>query len=312
MSVTLMDYILELLRGGDARAAFQADPQQALNDAGLSGVCAQDVSDAVSYVSEYHPVTYVGNQDVTDRDPSVSHDSSWGGEHQGSSGGSWGGEHQGSAIEQLRYITNNYSYTDSHATTVDDSVRENVVNFGKLDQTFDNHQVIASGAGSVAAGNDINGNLATGDHSIAGNDNVGGDKTVIAHSFDGNNLATGNGVAGDGNQGNVTGASNSNVATDGGTIDNSTHDSHDKTVLTENSGNTVNSDNTQNSDNTTDSHDKTVTIEHHDTTVTDSNNEVDHSQVSTNEQHGLINADVSPNVDVSHNNVDLLSHDLHL
>jgi hypothetical protein len=298
MSNTLMDYILELLHGGAARAAFEANPQQALSDAGLSGVCAQDVSDAVSYVSEYHPVTFVGAHDVTDSDPSVSH-------HSGDSGGNWGGGH-GSAIEQLRYITNNYSYVDNHDTNVDDSVHENVVNFGKLDQTFDNHQVLASGDGSVAAGHDINGDVATGDHSIAGNDNVGGDKTVIAHSFDGNNVATGNGVAGDGNQGNVTGASNSNVATDGGTIDNSTHDSHDKTVDVKDSGNTVNSD-TVNSDNSTDSHDKTVTIEHHDTTV-DSNNQVDHSQVSTNEQHGLINADISPNVDVSHN--DLLSHDL--
>jgi hypothetical protein len=57
MSTSLLDFILNLLRNSDAKAAFVANPDQALADAGLSDVCSQDVSDAMSYVAEYHPIS---------------------------------------------------------------------------------------------------------------------------------------------------------------------------------------------------------------------------------------------------------------
>ena len=62
MNVTqsLLDFILNLMRNDDAKAAFVANPDRALADAGLSNVCSEDVSDAMSYVAEYHPVTFVG------------------------------------------------------------------------------------------------------------------------------------------------------------------------------------------------------------------------------------------------------------
>src|SRR5947209_18369217 len=60
---SLLDFILSLLNDSDAREAFHANPDQALADAGLSDVCGEDVSDAMTYVAEYHPVSTVGNRE---------------------------------------------------------------------------------------------------------------------------------------------------------------------------------------------------------------------------------------------------------
>jgi hypothetical protein len=61
MAQSLLEFILALLRNDDAKAAFAADPQKTLADAGLSGVCHEDVADAMSYIAEYHPVALVGD-----------------------------------------------------------------------------------------------------------------------------------------------------------------------------------------------------------------------------------------------------------
>jgi hypothetical protein len=60
---SLLDFILSLLSNDDAKEAFFANPDQALADAGLSDVCSEDVSDAMTYVAEYHPVSTVGNRE---------------------------------------------------------------------------------------------------------------------------------------------------------------------------------------------------------------------------------------------------------
>ena len=60
---SLLDFILCLMSDDNAKAAFIADPDQALADAGLSDVCSEDISDAMTYVAEYHPVSNVGNRE---------------------------------------------------------------------------------------------------------------------------------------------------------------------------------------------------------------------------------------------------------
>ncbi len=304
MNVTqsLLDFILNLMGNDDAKAAFVANPDRALADAGLSNVCSEDVSDAMSYVAEYHPVTFVGGDrsyDVGDARVSQ-HASSY---HVEGDDGSRGDDDRGyrpehhdgdshaAAIQQLDYITNNYSYADSHDTVIDKSVNENIWNSGDLSQRFDDHSVTATDH-SVAAGRDLTGDVANGDGNVVGRDNTVGntihsDDHSIVGSFNSSNTAVNGGIAGNGNDGNVTDPVDSNVATNGSKIDNSTH--------TDNSVTEVNSNNTKTSTDT-DSHDHTVDINNHpETTVTDSDNgsynehsQIDQSHVS---QHGLINVD---------------------
>ncbi|GAB3189413.1 carbohydrate binding protein with CBM15 domain [Micromonospora palomenae] len=53
---SLQDFVLGLLTNVDARAAYEADPQGALDNAGLNDVTPADVQDIVPLVSDYVPV----------------------------------------------------------------------------------------------------------------------------------------------------------------------------------------------------------------------------------------------------------------
>jgi hypothetical protein len=298
MNVTqsLLDFILNLMRDGDAKAAFVANPDKALADAGLSNVCSEDVSDAMSYVSEYHPVSFVGGDRAYNVGNSefAPHTSNRGGDdhHEGGYRPEHfeGGSHA-AAVHQLEYITNNYSYSDSHDTLVDKSVNQNIWNSGDLSQSFDDHSVTATDH-SVAAGRDINGDVANGNGNVVGDNNsvgntVRSDDHSINGSFNSTNVATNGGIAGGHNDGAVTNPTNSNVATNGGTVDTSTHNDNSNTAIDSNNTKTVTD---------IDNHDQSVHINNHpETTVTDSNNGSynEHSQIDQSHvnQTGLINVD---------------------
>ncbi|MBM0237411.1 IniB N-terminal domain-containing protein, partial [Micromonospora sp. ATA32] len=53
---SLQDFVLGLLTNVDARAAYEADPQGALDKAGLNDVGPADVQDIVPLVADYVPV----------------------------------------------------------------------------------------------------------------------------------------------------------------------------------------------------------------------------------------------------------------
>ncbi|HET9253624.1 MAG TPA: IniB N-terminal domain-containing protein, partial [Pseudonocardiaceae bacterium] len=163
MTQSLLDFILNLLSDGGAKAAFLADPERALADAGLSDVCGEDVSDAMSYVAEYHPVSFVGAREYTVGNNAVAQHATSGAPEgpRGEWHGDWHGDPHASAVQQLEYITNNYSYADSHDTVIDKSVNQTVWNKGVLAQSFDDHSVTAADH-SVAAGRDISGEVANG------------------------------------------------------------------------------------------------------------------------------------------------------
>ncbi|MGA9692352.1 MAG: IniB N-terminal domain-containing protein [Pseudonocardiaceae bacterium] len=305
MNVTqsLLDFIMNLMRDSDAKAAFVANPDKALADAGLSNVCGEDVSDAMSYVSEYHPVTFTGDRpDPSDSEHATSYrpgdgDRPGDGErHDHGRDDGYRPEHEGdshaAAVHQLEYITNNYSYTDSHDTTIDKSVNQNIWNKGDLSQSFDDHSSTATDH-SVAAGGDINGDVANGNHNIVGDHNQVGTTDVhddhsITGSFNSTNVADHGGIAGTGNNGNVTNPTDSNTATNGSTIDNSTH--------TDNTHTDINSHNTHTSTDINNHPDNSVHYDNHpDTTVIDSENGSynEHSQIDQSQvhQHGLVNVD---------------------
>jgi hypothetical protein len=308
MTQSLLDFILNLLSDSDAKAAFMADPDRALADAGLSDVCSEDVADAMSYVAEYHPVALVGPREYNLGNTAVvQHAEDHRGEHH-----EWHddddrpGPHDG-VIQQLQYITNNYAYTDSHDTLIDKSVNQNIWNKGTLAQSFDDHSVTATDH-SVAAGRDFDGTAVTGDANVVGHDNSVGntsyvDDNSIRGSFNGNNVADHGGVAGDNADGNVTQPYKSEVATTDGRVS----DSHDDIHTTiKDSGNTY--------DHSGNSYDNVGNTNHHEHAAENSFNTVEShnedSVISHTHQDGLINANVSPvvNLPIEHNDVDILNH----
>jgi hypothetical protein len=327
MTQTLLEFILNLLRDSDAKAAFIADPDRALADAGLSEVCGEDIADAMSYVAEYHPVTLVAPREYNLGNSAVTqHASSHQPDHDERPEGYHPGPHA-TPVQQLEYITNNYAYTDSHDTLIDKSVNQSIWNQGVLNQRFDDHSVTATDH-SVAAGRDIDGNVANGDHDVIGDGNSVGNTyhredyfqdDSVHGSFNGNNVADRGGVAGHDNNGNVTDPDNSAAATNGSDVDASANDSHDTFR------------NSFNDSHDRDSHVYTTASSHHDGPHHDSphnyqsfndksfghdftNHESynDHSAVSHTEQSGLINANISPALNllpVDHNDVHVLSPD---
>jgi hypothetical protein len=327
---SLLDFILSLLSDDHAKAAFIANPDQALADAGLSDVCSEDISDAMTYVAEYHPVSNVGNREYNlgnDRDDRHYGDDrdyrhEGGRPHEG-----WrpdpGLDSHAAVVQQLEYISNNYTYSDSHDTVIDKSVNQSIWNEGKLTQTFNDNSVTATDH-SVAAGRNINGDVTNGDGNVVGDGtNVGNTSNDYSThgSFNGNNIADRGGVAGDGN---VTDSDHSDVATNGGRVDDSREDIHNTTI--KDVGNTYDSDNTtikdsgnsyHNSDNAYDSnntyHNSDNTY-HHEHVAENSFNTVEShnedSAISSNHQEGLVNLAVSPavNVPIHDNDTDILSH----
>ncbi len=296
MTQSLLDFILNLMRDGDAKAAFVANPDKALADAGLSNVCSEDVSDAMSYVSEYHPVSFVGGDRAYNVGNSefAPHTSNRGGDdhHEGGYRPEHfeGGSHA-AAVQQLEYITNNYSYDNSHDTVIDKSVNQEIWNKGDLTQSFNDNSVTATD-GSVAAGRNINGDVANGHDNVVGHDNSVGNTDnsqdhSIRDSFHSTNNADNGGIAGGHNDGAVTNPTNSNVATNGGKVDASSHTDSSITEIDSNNTKTVTD---------IDNHDQSVHINNHpETTVTDSNNGSynEHSQIDQSHvnQTGLINVD---------------------
>ncbi|MGH3771031.1 MAG: IniB N-terminal domain-containing protein, partial [Pseudonocardiaceae bacterium] len=325
---SLLDFILNLLRDDNAKTAFVADPQRALADAGLSEVCSEDVSDAMSYVAEYHPVTFVGDRDYNLGNTTISQhatgdrpDPHYGPDHH------YAPDPHVAPVQQLEYITKNYSYTDSHDTVIDKSVNQNIWNHGTLAQRFDDHSVTATDH-SVAAGGDLTGPVANGNDNIVGDGNSVGNTSYdhsVRGSFNGNNVADHGGVAGHDNAGNVTDPHNSNVATGGSALENAPRDSHDTTTR-----DSFNDSHNRESEHTTTIDSNNDNSHHHATTdsfnhqfVSDEsfNHSLENqdsfnhdSAITHTDQHGLINAALSPALalPVHDNELNVLSHTEHL
>ncbi len=315
MAQSLLEFILNLLRDSNAKTAFIADPEKALADAGLSGVCGKDVADAMSYVAEYHPVTFVGDRDRNDSNTNIAHDTNVA--HHGGDD-SYHPDPHATAVQQLEYVTNNYSYIDNHDTVIDKSVHQDIWNEGILTQSFDDHSVTATDH-SVAAGRDIDGNVTNGNDNVVGDGNYLGNTTTTRwedhstnDSFNGSNVADRGGVAGTNNDGTVTNPYDSDAATTGGWVDESKHDSHDRELHNEDYFNrdSFNRDsfNRESSNHESSNYD----FNNDESFNRDFNNDESYNNDSAfthTEQHGFLNANLGPvvNIPVHHNDVDVLS-----
>lgn len=128
----LIAFILSLLRDPAAAAEFDAAPQAMLANKGLEGACTDDVK-AVKPVIVDHP--QVMPKPVPPPPPPDTPDE---------------------VVKEITRIVNQFTMTvDNRSTIVDQSVNQNIwTEGGDVTQLFDQDAVVASGDGSVAAGDD--------------------------------------------------------------------------------------------------------------------------------------------------------------
>jgi hypothetical protein len=282
----LLEFILGLLRSEEARAEFHSDPDGVLAGHGLDDLCAQDVHDALPLVIDQSRVSVDQSGGSFDRSY-----------EQGGPGATSvltatapaptpepGQSELDAVVRQIEHITNNYVYTDSHDTLLDNSVNQNVWAGGDVTQTFDNDPTIASGDGAVAAGGDVDGPVTTGDDNVVGDENVIGDGNAVG---DGNRVSNGDGATafgeGDAYQvGDVSADDGSGVALGGSAsgsqdTDESDHSVHDSGNSIDDSWNTDASDHSvdvADSGNTTDHSDHSLDVD-----VDDSGNTYDNDLI---------------------------------
>ena len=204
-SLSLLDWLINLLRDPDARSVFQADPQSYVKENGFENLSSNDIYDALCLIGDNQSAGY---------------------DHRG------GGEHfpppphpshgHGDAARYLNnYITSNYT-VDDRDTNIDSSIHQEIdTGGGDFEQTIDNDPVVASGDGSVAAGGDIrDSTLTSGDGNVVGDDNeavTGNDNSTAFGSGDATSASFDDARFGDGSAvslgGNAEGSSNDNDTT---------------------------------------------------------------------------------------------------
>jgi hypothetical protein len=248
-TVSLLEFVRELLTNAGLRDLFAKDPEAALHSKGLDDIDARDVHDALTLVVD------------DDQDADFSRHYDTGSNHIAAAATASHHSapephgHESASDYINRYITNNY--VDDRDTTVDNSVNQQVdTHGGDFDQDIDVHSVTASGDGAVAAGGDIDGStITTGNDNQVGDGNVKGDGNVVG---DGNQAVTGDGNTtsfGDGNatstdvDGDVTVGDGGAFASGGSAgVDNSDNSLHDVgNTYTDNSVNDSGNDSSDNS-----------------------------------------------------------------
>jgi hypothetical protein len=187
--MTLLEFLRSLIFDDEARQEFADDPEKALDDAGLSHLSADDVHDALLLMQEDNQeADFSREYDTGDNEINVAAPAPV--EHHD------GGDSE-SAVEYINnYITRNY--VDDRDTITDNSINQQIdTGGGDFDQNIDIDSTVASGDGSVAAGDDIeDSTIVTGDDNTVGDGNVTGDDNTVGDG----NVSGENNVVGDDNQ----------------------------------------------------------------------------------------------------------------
>lgn len=211
-TLSLLEFIRELLFNDELRQDFADNPEGTLADHGLENLSPDDVHDALVLVEDNQTADFsrdynTGGNTVASftPPPPVVHHADGGDSHQ-------------QAVEYLNtYVTNNFTTIDDRDTITDNSINQQIDNRGGVfDQDIDIDSVVASGDGAVAAGDDIeDSTIVTGDDNQVGDGNVRGDGNLVGDDNDGNLVGDGDGnVVGDDNQA-VTGDDNTTSFGDG-------------------------------------------------------------------------------------------------
>ncbi|GAA5123519.1 IniB N-terminal domain-containing protein [Pseudonocardia adelaidensis] len=296
--MTLLEFLRSLIFDEDARQEFADNPEQALDDAGLGHLSADDVRDALEIMQDdSQDADFSRNYNGGDNEVNIAAPSPVEHHHDGGSE---------SAAEYInKYIYNNY-VTNEGDTITDNSINQQIdTGGGDFDQNIDIDSTVASGDGAVAAGDDIeDSQIATGDNNTIGDGNtdvdvedggsavVGDDNQVV--NGDGNTTGFGDGdVSSTDIDGDVSVDDGSSFAI-GGDSSVDSRDQSDDDVNIDNSDNSVeDSGNT-----TTDWHDESDNSSH--TSIEDND---EYSEYSDSSDHSSYNDNDSTETD-SHDSVD--------
>ncbi|TWF77645.1 hypothetical protein FHX44_113558 [Pseudonocardia hierapolitana] len=226
--MTLMEFILNLLSDDEARQDFADNPDQALDDAGLGNLSADDVRDALELMhddsqnADFSREYNTGGNEVNIAAPEPVDGS------------------ESAADYVSKYIYNNY-ITNEGDTITDNSINQQIdTGGGDFEQDIDVDSTVASGDGAVAAGDDIeDSTITTGNDNIVGDNNIEGDGNTSI-SGDGNSAVVGDGNTtgfGDGDvssteiDGNVNVDDGSSFAIGGSSsVDNSNYEDNDTDI----------------------------------------------------------------------------------
>ncbi len=244
-TLSLLEFIQRLFTDEELRELFNREPDQALEQHGLSDLSEADVRDALVLVDDSQTADFsrdydTGGNSIDWSDSDVGSHNRYDGD-----GGGHDGDHDGghqAAVEHLsRFVTNNF--IDDRDTTVDNSINQQIDNRGGIfDQDLDVDSNVASGDGAVATDDVSGSNIVTGDENLIGDDNIVGDGNITGDnaqvvSGDGNTTSFGEGDASSVNVGDdLTLGDGSGFATGGSSVG---IDNSDNSI--EDSGNTDNS-----------------------------------------------------------------------
>jgi hypothetical protein len=153
----LIAFILSLLRDPDAAAGFAADPDGALEQNNVHGACLADVA-SVRPVIVDRPDVVTRTQPETPPPSTSTHTE---------------------VTNEIMRMVQQFTTIDARSTMIDQSVNQNIWTAGgDVTQIFDQDAIVASGDGSVAAGDD-----GTIDHSDT--DVTVGDVSIGNETYDG-------------------------------------------------------------------------------------------------------------------------------
>ncbi|GAA1879355.1 hypothetical protein GCM10009836_70920 [Pseudonocardia ailaonensis] len=267
----LIQVLLDLLSDPATAAEFQANPADFLAKCGITDVSAEQIHDAIALIDD-DSAPHKGGHDAphhgghtTPPPPPADH------------------SHE-AAVKYLNTYVSNY-YVDDRDTTIDNSINQNIhTGGGDVNQNFDNHSVVASGDGSVAAAGNISGPVTT------GNGNVVGDNNHI--SGNGSTTSFGDGAATSTNVGGNVSVGDGGAFATGGTarVDNSDSSVH-------HSGN-VSTDSSVH-DSLNNSSDHSITTATHD--ESDHSTHVDADSHADSSTHTTVHSDVDNSIDHSGN-----------
>jgi hypothetical protein len=222
LASSLLDFILNLFRDSDAAAAYEEDPEGALADAGLGDVTPADVSALMPMVAaDYSPAGYGGQCDdddkgsgsptpVKDHDRDDDDDKGSGhptpvkdDDHDDDGGkphNDWSGHgHDAAVIHNVKYVENHYSHSE---VDVEIDASHSIWAGNDVYAIWGDENVIATG-GSVAAGDEVED--VSVDNSVDNSDNSETEVDVeIEDSFNPDNSTT---------------ITDSNVADNGGEVE---------------------------------------------------------------------------------------------
>lgn len=174
MATSLLDWIIDLMRDGSAREAFNANPQAEMASAGFTNVCGDDVADSRAFLFDNTSI-----KEVKGVDKDFDNDSD--------------------APDQIKYIVNNYTFEapeltpqdpdtivdvpdgpDEDGPEIDQSENEGGTNTA----TVSEDETTTEASTEAEDGNAVSGDDSAGEDLISGElENISGDDNVNVLTF---------------------------------------------------------------------------------------------------------------------------------